>query len=191
MNKRILSTLATAICSLCLACSTTVTDSWKNITKDKPIESEFEQIRIIARQSYWTIWYPGADGIFGQFDKNLVDSSNRIGLLDSGPNAKDDVVVVGPEFYLLENQNYNLSINSWDVVHGVYMPAFRIAIKAIPGMETYFPIQTKTATVAEDSSTSRNMLICTQVCGIGHPNMKMKFKIANEKDYWKWLDSIQ
>jgi heme/copper-type cytochrome/quinol oxidase subunit 2 len=121
----------------------------------------------------------------------LADSNNRIGLIENDPNAKDDVVVIGPEFYLLENQNYKFTINSWDVLHGAYFPSLRMSMNAVPGMETYLPIQTKAATAIQDSLTSSNMLVCIKICGAGHPNMKMKFKVAAEKDYWNWLDRIQ
>jgi heme/copper-type cytochrome/quinol oxidase subunit 2 len=66
-----------------------------------------------------------------------------------------------------------------------------MSMKAIPGMETNFSVKTKVATEASDSSTSKNMLVCVQICGANHFKMKMEIKIAAEKDYSKWLDSIQ
>jgi hypothetical protein len=56
MNMRILYTLVIVVCSLCLACGSAGVDAWKNITKEKPAEDAgLKNIRIIARQSYWTI----------------------------------------------------------------------------------------------------------------------------------------
>ena len=188
----LLSILVLVSSSFFLACGSTGVDAWKNITKEKPpVDNELKNIRIIARQSYWTIWYPGIDGIFGQFDKKLADSNNHIGLIESDPNAKDDVVVIGPEFYLLENQNYKFTINSWDVLHGVYIPSLRMSMNAVPGMETYLPIQTKAAKIMQDSLTSKNMLVCIKICGANHFKMKMELKIVAEKEYRYWLDSIQ
>ncbi len=45
------------------------------------------QVRVVGEQFAWNVQYPGADGIFGRRDIELVDSSNPLGLDRSDPFA--------------------------------------------------------------------------------------------------------
>lgn len=69
-------------------------------------------------------------------------------------------------------------LESMDVIHGFYIPAFRIKQDAVPGArkEVWF-------TPDEEGSYD---LFCTQYCGAGHYRMITKVNIMNEAGYREW-----
>jgi cytochrome c oxidase subunit II len=72
-----------------------------------------------------------------------------------------------------------LNIISEDVVHGFYLPAFRIKMDALPKMKTY------TWFYAEKEG--EYLIMCTQYCGVGHADMKATLRIVPENKYREWL----
>lgn len=73
-----------------------------------------------------------------------------------------------------------LNITSADVIHGFFIPAFRIKTDAIKNMKTY------TWFYADKIGTYN--IFCTQYCGTGHADMSALMKIVPEKEYREWLD---
>ncbi len=73
-----------------------------------------------------------------------------------------------------------LNITSIDVLHGFFIPAFRIKIDAIRNMKTY-------AWFYADKPGTYN-IFCTQFCGTGHADMSATLKIVPEYEYREWLD---
>ncbi len=71
------------------------------------------------------------------------------------------------------------TITSEDVLHGFYLPAFRIKMDAIKGMKTY--------TWLYADKLGEYSILCTQFCGIGHADMHAVLKIVPEPEYEKWL----
>jgi cytochrome c oxidase subunit 2 len=69
-------------------------------------------------------------------------------------------------------------LTSVDVIHGFYVPAFRIKQDAVPGMETYLWFQ-PTETGAFD-------VLCTQYCGLEHARMLTKIVVLPEKEFTEW-----
>ncbi|MBW2658602.1 MAG: cytochrome c oxidase subunit II [Deltaproteobacteria bacterium] len=72
-----------------------------------------------------------------------------------------------------------LNITSLDVVHSFYIPAFRIKVDAVKGMETY-------AWFNADKIGEYDIQ-CTEYCGTGHSSMLAKLRIVPRAEYIKWL----
>jgi cytochrome c oxidase subunit 2 len=66
-----------------------------------------------------------------------------------------------------------------DVVHDFYVPEFRAKMDMIPGSVTYYwftPTRTGTFEV-----------LCAELCGVGHPQMRGTVVVDTEADYQAWL----
>jgi len=72
-----------------------------------------------------------------------------------------------------------LNITSLDVVHSFYIPAFRIKVDAVKGMETF-------AWFNADKIGEYDIQ-CTEYCGVGHSSMLAKLRIVPREEYIKWL----
>jgi cytochrome c oxidase subunit II len=72
-----------------------------------------------------------------------------------------------------------LNITSTDVIHSLSIPAFRIKMDAVKGMDTYawFPADT-----AGDYK-----IFCTEYCGLGHSEMLADLRIVPPEEFRTWL----
>ena len=71
-----------------------------------------------------------------------------------------------------------LLINSADVLHSLYIPAYRIKEDAVPGRETYLWF-------LPDELGSYD-LFCTEYCGVGHHEMITKVEVMSQQDFETW-----
>ncbi len=76
-----------------------------------------------------------------------------------------------------------LLITSADVLHSLYIPAYRIKEDAVPGMQTYLWF-------LPDQLGSYD-LFCTEYCGLGHSNMMTKVEVMTQKDFDAWYSGKQ
>lgn len=152
---------------------------WGKHVNLKPAESENPvHIRVIAQQFQWKFHYPGKDGIFGKTDAAFIKSANPLGLDPNDPAGQDDIYSPG-ELHLPVNRPVILEITSMDVIHSFSFPAMRVGQDAIPGLRT--PIWFKPVKIGEYE------IICGQLCGSGHYNMKATVEVQSQEDYDAWL----
>jgi cytochrome c oxidase subunit 2 len=71
-----------------------------------------------------------------------------------------------------------LLITSADVLHSLYIPAYRIKEDAVPGIETYLWF-------LPDEPGSYD-LFCTEYCGLGHSAMITKVEVLAQQDFNAW-----
>jgi cytochrome c oxidase subunit 2 len=74
-----------------------------------------------------------------------------------------------------------LAITSADVLHSLFIPAYRIKEDAVPGMETYLWF------LPDEIGTYD--LFCTEYCGTGHSGMITKIAVLSPKDFEQWYGS--
>ncbi len=82
--------------------------------------------------------------------------------------------------YVPVNKPIKLEMESADVNHSFYIPAFRIKEDAIVGRKTYLyftPLHTGDFDVA-----------CAEFCGLGHSMMYTKVKVLTEKEFNEWYN---
>jgi cytochrome c oxidase subunit 2 len=72
-----------------------------------------------------------------------------------------------------------LNITSIDVLHGFYLPAFRVKMDAVPKMKTYGWF------LAE--KIGEYDIMCTVYCGTDHSQMTAKLRIVPTNEYLQWL----
>jgi cytochrome c oxidase subunit 2 len=64
-------------------------------------------------------------------------------------------------------------------LHSFYVPEFRTKMDLVPGMVSYvWFIPTKTGTFE---------ILCAELCGNGHFNMRGKVVVQEESEYQAWL----
>lgn len=76
-----------------------------------------------------------------------------------------------------------LILTSADVIHSLYIPAFRIKEDAVPGMTTHLWF-TANAGGPYD-------IFCTEYCGTGHSHMRSKVVVMTAGEFQKWYSSAQ
>jgi cytochrome c oxidase subunit II len=91
------------------------------------------------------------------------------------PNKKESEGVL----FVPLGKPIKLNLTSLDVIHGFYVPAFRIKMDAIKNMKTY------TWFFADRLGTYD--IFCTQYCGVGHAEMHATLRIVPELEYQEWL----
>jgi len=135
-------------------------------------------VELIAEQFAWNVRYAGADEEFGRTRAQLITLNDPIGLDDTDPNSKDDVVLLN-DIHLPVNQPVRVRLRSKDVIHSFFVPDFRVKQDAVPGMTIdmwFVPTQTGTFELA-----------CNQICGFGHYTMRGLVEVVSPADFEKWL----
>jgi len=93
------------------------------------------------------------------------------------------VIVEGGELHLPIGKPVHILLRSIDVLHDFYVPEFRAKMDMIPGMVTYFWLTpTRTGTFE---------ILCAELCGVGHPQMRGTVVVDNDADYQTWLGQQQ
>ena len=102
-----------------------------------------------------------------------------MGLNPNDPSARDDVVIEGDDLHLPLGKPVKVLLRSIDVVHSFYVPEFRTKMDLVPGMVSYvWFIPTRTGTFE---------ILCAELCGNGHFNMRSKVVVQEESEYQAWL----
>jgi cytochrome c oxidase subunit II len=78
------------------------------------------------------------------------------------------------------NKAISLKVSSSDVLHGLYIPAYRIKVDAVPGMKTYAWFR--------PDKLGTYFIQCTEYCGVGHADMTATLRIVTDAEYQKWLE---
>ncbi|MBA2504757.1 MAG: cytochrome c oxidase subunit II [Thermoleophilaceae bacterium] len=71
------------------------------------------------------------------------------------------------------------NINTDDVIHDFWIPAFRLKIDAVPGITTHWR-----ATPSEKGSYD---VLCAELCGLGHSTMRGSVRVVAPEEYDAWL----
>ena len=74
-----------------------------------------------------------------------------------------------------------LVLTSADVIHSLFIPAFRIKEDCVPGMKTHLWF-----TADETGSYD---LFCTEYCGLGHSHMRSKVNVVSAENFARWLNT--
>jgi cytochrome c oxidase subunit 2 len=82
------------------------------------------------------------------------------------------------ELYLAENKPVKLELHSLDVIHGFFVPAFRIKQDVVPGQTNY--------TWFMPSQLGSFDIECTVICGVSHAIMLSKVIVVPEENFRRW-----
>jgi cytochrome c oxidase subunit 2 len=146
-------------------------------------------IEVTGQQFAWYLRYPGKDGVVGVKNYKMVTGLNNLGIDFKDKNSQDDLSA--DELVIPVNKPVKMIITSKDVIHGFYMPHFRVQLYANPGMVTFFEFTPTITTVDMQTKlndpTFKYILECSQVCGSGHYNMQKAVRVVTQEEYNTWI----
>jgi len=133
-------------------------------------------VTVHAFQWGWEFEYPGGPG------------SGCANPAATGANQNGCVKIIGqttqaPTMIVPTGTNVAITLNSLDVLHGFYVPAFNFSRYASPGYSTYFDFNVL------HTGTYRGQ--CTQLCGLYHSLMFFNVKAVTPHQYAVWLRAAQ
>jgi cytochrome c oxidase subunit 2 len=110
------------------------------------------KVRVVGEQFTWTFFYPGAGG------------------------GKE---IASPQLYVPKGKPILFDVQSKDVLHDFWVPAFRQKIDAVPGITTHIRVTpTKTGTYP---------VVCAELCGLGHSVMRQSAHVVSPAAFDKWM----
>jgi cytochrome c oxidase subunit II len=114
------------------------------------------EVRVVGEQFTWTFFYPGEGG----------------------------EELASPELYLPADRPVNFTVQSKDVIHDFWVPAFRMKIDAVPGIDTHLRITTA-------KRSGEYPVVCAELCGLGHAVMRQTAHVVPRADFDDWLAEQQ
>jgi cytochrome c oxidase subunit 2 len=143
------------------------------------VPEDATDVEIVGQQWQWSYRLPGPDGRLGKSDARNITPDNPLGLNKDDPNTQDDVVIEGGELRLPLGKPVKALLRSIDVLHDFYVPEFRAKMDLVPGQISYFWLTpTRTGTFE---------VLCAELCGVGHPQMRGTVVVETEVAYQDWL----
>jgi cytochrome c oxidase subunit 2 len=92
------------------------------------------------------------------------------------PNGKE----TENEIVVARGKPVKLNVTSEDVLHSLFIPAFKVKIDAVKGMKTYVWFYPE--------KEGKYMFQCTEYCGVGHSAMTGTLTVIPKAEYEKWLE---
>lgn len=132
---------------------------------------------IIALSMFWFGWtsYTGL--------RNVPDNAIEIDTLgqmfswifiyDNDKETENKLVVPA-------NTAIKVNIESLDVLHSFFIPAFRVKADAVKGLPTYVWFQT--------NDPGEYDILCAEFCGVDHSSMVGKLIVLPQEEYETWLE---
>ena len=112
-------------------------------------------VRVVGEQFTWTFHYPGQGG------KEVVSN----------------------ELYLPNDTEVKFTVQSKDVIHDFWVPAFREKIDAVPGIDTHYSVKT----IREGTYA----VVCAELCGLGHAAMRQTAHVVPKAEFDSWLNELR
>jgi len=153
--------------------------AWANVYFTSPAPDAL-QVQAQAEQFAFYFRYPGPDGKFGPLHPDKIDegSGNFFGLDPANDvESRDDVVAA--EMAIPVNKEIHMLMHAKDVGHSFFVRELRIQQDFVPGLDLSLHF---TAT-----KIGKYEIVCTQLCGLGHYNMKAYLNVLSQDDFDKWM----
>lgn len=140
-------------------------------------------MEVVGQQWQWAFRFAGRSGQLGTTDPRFVNAGNPLGINPDDPNGQDNVIIVGPEVHLPLNHPVKVLLRSKDVLHDFYVPPFRARMNMVPGMVTSFWFT--------PTQAGKFDILCAQLCGVGHYNMRGHVIVEDQAAFDSWLAKQQ
>jgi cytochrome c oxidase subunit 2 len=89
--------------------------------------------------------------------------------------------VVSNQLYLPKDKPVRFDIDSQDVLHDFWVPAFRVKIDAVPGITTRLRVTPTRIGIFP--------VVCAELCGLGHSVMRSTAHVLTPVAFDRWLTS--
>jgi cytochrome c oxidase subunit II len=118
------------------------------LTDVEKAEANTMSVRVVGEQFTWTFYYRTSGG------KEV--SSHQL--------------------YLPSETPVRFTVQTKDVIHDFWVPAFRVKIDAVPGIDTHLRV-----------TTTRRLgdfpVVCAELCGLGHSTMRQTAHVMTREDF--------
>jgi cytochrome c oxidase subunit 2 len=121
------------------------------LTDVEKAQANTMDVRVVGEQFTWTFYYR--------------DSAGK--------------EVVSNQLYVPQGRPINFTVQSKDVLHDFWVPAFRWKIDAVPGVNTHYRVTPK--------RLGTYPVVCAELCGLGHAAMRQTAHVVEPADFDKWL----
>ncbi len=132
---------------------------------------------IIALSMFWVGWqsYTGLRNVpDGAIEiETLGQMFTWIFVYENDKETENELVVPA-------NTPVKLNIESLDVLHSLYIPAFRVKADAVKNFPTYVWFRT--------NEPGEYDILCAEYCGLEHSNMVAKLRVIPQEEYEQWLE---
>lgn len=154
--------------------------AWANVYF-APAAANAMPVQVQAGQFAYYFRYPGPDGKFGAIHPERINEGelNFFGLDPEHDVESRDDIVTG-EMAVPAGKEIHLLMHSKDLSHSFYVRELRIQQDFVPGLDLSLHF---TAT-----TPGRYEIVCTQLCGLGHYNMKAYLSVLSQADFKGWLE---
>jgi len=122
------------------------------LTDVEEAQANTMNVRVVGEQFTWTFFYRNADG----------------------------KQVSSPQLYLPKDRPVNFTVQSKDVLHDFWVPAFRLKIDAVRGISTHIR--------ATPNRLGDYPVVCAELCGLGHATMRQTAHVVTPDQFNQWLD---
>src|SRR5271156_3877731 len=167
----------------CLALGVFGVKAWASVYLTPP-SADAMPIQVQAGQFAFYFRYPGPDGKFGPLHAELINegSQNFFGLdPEHEVDSRDDIVAA--EMAIPVNKEIHLLMHAKDVGHSFFVRELRVQQDFVPGLDVSLHF---TAT-----KIGKYEIVCTQLCGLGHYNMKAYLYVYSQEDFDSWIKKEQ
>lgn len=137
------------------------------------------QFEVLGQQWRWHYRLPGKDARLGRTDMRFVKPGNPFGINPDDPDGQDDLLVDGREIHVPLGRPVKVLLRAQDVLHDFYVPHFRTRMNMVPGLVTSFWFT--------PTRSGRFEVMCAQLCGVGHANMRSYVVVEDDLAYRSWL----
>ena len=83
------------------------------------------------------------------------------------------------QLYLPENESVYFNMNSRDVIHAFWIPAFRLQEDVVPGITTHYR--------ATPDRLGSYPVVCNLLCGLGHSLMRSTVHVVTPEAFHAWI----
>lgn len=145
--------------------------------------------------------YPGLTGLaelqsdkraygWGDRDAELVikASAFKWQWLFEYPDGTQVSLATGRELVLPNETSIRFDVQSLDVVHSLWIPAFRLKIDAMPGRTTFMTV--KPHKLGEYATDQAYRVQCAELCGLDHSTMMFPVRVVEPEEFEQWLASL-
>lgn len=133
----------------------------REVIYNHPKSEESLRVQIMPQQWAWNIRYAGQDNQF---------------------NTADDIVTLN-ELRVPVNKPIDVQLRSKDVIHSFFLPHFRMKQDANPGSVT--------KTWFQATKTGDFEIVCAELCGYAHYQMRGALKVLEPQEFEKWQQEMQ
>ena len=117
------------------------------------VEGRPMEVRVVGEQFAWTFYY-----------------------------RRGGEEVASRELYVPKDQQVRFTLQSKDVIHDFWVPAFRMKKDAVPGIDVKYTVT--------PNRIGAYPIVCAELCGLGHAVMRSTARVVEQGEFDTWLTRL-